>query len=196
MHNAVRKYFALHHHLALPGIGNFTIQISPAQIDFINRNIIPPPTAITFSNDNVMPDKKFYSFLSHELNINEPQAEHQFTDFASSLKAQLNEQKTIHLNGIGQLTKLSSHVLSFQPEPTGNDYFPVLTAERVIRKNATHVIKVGEQEKTSTEMQSVLQQEEKKVSVEPRRERWWIPAAILAFIGIVALIFYYATHTS
>jgi hypothetical protein len=194
MHNATRKFFALHRHLALPGIGNFTITTSPAQIDFVNRKIDPPPTCITFSNDGFAPDKQFYNFLSRELSISDFEAEHQFTAFASSLKAQLNEVKTIHLNGIGQLTKQSSHVLSFRPEENANDYFPVLVAERVIRKNATHVVKVGEHEKTSTEMHTALHPEKKKIQTETRRERWWIPAAILAFIGIVALIAYYVVH--
>ena len=195
MQKALRKYFVLHHHLALPGIGNFSLQTSPAQIDFVNRQINPSATAIAFSNDHVVPGKEFYNFLSEELDIDEPHAERQFEDFAASLKAEVNEHKKIHLRGIGYLTRQSSHFLSFQPEEIANDYFPVLTAERVIRKNATHVVKVGEQEKTSTEMQTALQ-EDRMVHTKAKapRERWWVPAAILAFIGIVALIFYYATH--
>ena len=197
MHNAVRKFFALYHHLALPGIGNLTLQTSPAQLDFVNRNIIPSLACINFSNDGIMPDKSFYSFLSQELQIDEQQAEHQFAGFTSSLRADLDEQKTIRLRGIGQLTKQSSHIVNFQPEEkNSNGYFPPIVAERVIRKNAAHFIKVGEQEKTSTEMQTVLRQEEKKVYIEPPRERWWIPAAILAFIGVIGIFMYYVIHTS
>jgi hypothetical protein len=191
---AVKKYFSLHHHFALPGIGNFSFQTAQAHIDFVNREIKAPATAITFTNDNVVADKEFYNFLSRELQVDEPQAERQFEDFAASLKSELNEQKKIHLHGIGYLTKQSAHLFSFQPEEIPIDYFPVITAERVIRKNATHFVKVGEQERTSTEMHTALHQEVKTVQIEKPRERWWIPAAILAFIGIVALIFYYATH--
>ena len=85
MQKALRKYFALHHHLALPGIGNFSLQTSPAEIDFVNRQINPSATAITFSNDHIVPDKEFYNFLSQELDIDEPQAERQFEDFAPIL---------------------------------------------------------------------------------------------------------------
>ena len=194
MYNALRKFLALRHRLALPGIGNFIIETSPAQIDFINRSLYPSLPKLLFSADNGQVDKDFYSFLAGELNMEEPQAIRQFTEFSLGLQSQLNEQKTIRLEGIGQLTKQSAHLMNFQPEEIVTDYFPVLTVERVIRKNATHVVKVGEQEKTSTEMQTALHHEGKKISINIRRERWWIPAAILAFIGIAAIIVYYATH--
>ena len=189
MYNAVRKFLALHQRLALPGIGNFSVQTSPSQTDFTNRSILPSLPQITFSNEIIPAEKNFYNFLSTELNIDEVQAEHQFTDFTAQLQLRLNEEKKIYLKGIGQLTRVAPRVLNFQPEDMP-DYFPVITAERVIRKNATHLIKVGEDEKTSTEMQSALQPKEKIIP----RERWWIPAAILAFIGIVALIFYYTMN--
>jgi hypothetical protein len=46
---------------------------------------------------------------------------------------------------------------------------------------------VGEQEKTSDEMHNVLHTEEKIF----HEERWWIPAAILALIGILGVAYYY-----
>jgi nucleoid DNA-binding protein len=189
MYDAVKKFLALHHHLALPGIGNFSVKTSSAQIDFPNKIIAAPVGQIIFSNEQLPAEKNFYGFLSVELKIDEVQAIRRFTDFTAQLQSRLNEEKSVHLKGIGQLTRETSHVLNFQPEEMPA-YFPAITAERVIRKNAMHLVKVGEQEKTSTEMQTALRHEEKII----RRERWWIPAAILAFIGIAALIFYYTTY--
>ena len=186
MYNAVRKFLALYHHLALPGIGNFTLETVPAQIDIANRIVLPSATQIKFSNEKLPAEKFFYNFLAHELNTDEVQAVRWFTDFTAQLQTNIQNDKLIVLRGIGELKKQTSNVIIFQPE-TLPEYYPALTAERVIRKNATHLIKVGEEEKTSVEMHTALHAKETIVY----EEKWWIPAAIMAFIGIAAIVYYY-----
>ena len=188
MYNTVRKFFALYHHLTLPGIGNFSVETAPANIDFTNRSITSSLNKIVFSNNKLPAEKKFYNFISHELNIDEMQAEQRFTNFTAQLQGNLNTENNIYLKDIGTLTKQSSDVIIFQAEEIP-EYFPALTAERVIRKNVTHTVRVGEDEKTSEEMHTALHQP-KKI----KKERWWIAATILAVIGVAAIIFYYATH--
>lgn len=186
MYKAVRKFLMLHHHLALQGIGNFRVETIPTQIDIANRVIQPSSLKIKFSEEKLPAEKFFFNFLSQELNITEVQAVLRFTDFTTQLLSDLLEDKPVVLKGIGELNKQSSNEINFQPEQMP-EYYPAITAERVIRQNATHTIKVGEQEKTSVEMQYVLQDEEEFV----REERWWIPAVIFAFIGIAGIFYYY-----
>jgi len=186
MYKAVRKFLALNHHLALPGIGNFSVEIIPAQIDIANRTILPSSTQIQFSNEKLPAEKLFYNFLARELNIDETQAVRRFTDFTTQLQSDLQENKPVVLKGIGELKKQTANVINFQSEQLPQ-YYPALTAERVIRKNAIHTIKVGEQEKTSDEMQTALNSQKEIV----HEERWWIPAVILALIGILGIAYYY-----
>lgn len=188
MYNAIKKFLALHHHLALPGIGGFNVEKISAQIDFTNRSITSEKNKIIFSNDKLPAEKMFYNFLARELHVDEVQAVHAFTNFASQLQDNLNSDNNIYLKGIGTITRQSSNVLAFQSEEMP-EYFPALTAERIIRKNVMHTVRVGEDEKTSEEMHTALHQP-KKI----KKERWWIAATILAVIGIAAIVFYYATH--
>jgi nucleoid DNA-binding protein len=186
MNNAVRKFLALHHHLALPGIGNFSVEMVPAQIDIANRTILPSSMQINFSNEKLPAEKLFYNFLARELNIDETQAVRRFTDFTAQLQSDLQEDKPVVLKGIGELKKQTTNVINFQSEELPQ-YYPALTAERVIRKNAVHTIKVGEQEKTSDEMQTALNIRKETVY----EERWWMPAVIFAVIGILGIVYYY-----
>lgn len=186
MFNTLRKFLALHHHLALPGIGNFSVEKGPAQIDIANRIITPPFAHITFSNEKMPPEKTFFNFLAQDLNTDEVQALSAFTDFTAQLQLDIEKDKPISLKGIGTLRKQSPDGLLFQSESIP-EYFPGLTAERVIRKNATHSVRVGEDERTSVEMHTALHNKEKII----REERWWIPAAILAVLGIIGIAYYY-----
>ena len=187
MYNEVNKFFALHHHLALPGIGNFNIETSDAQIDFVNRSIISAQNKIVFGDDALQPEEKFYDFLAEELNINEDQAIISFAIFTSEIKNDLEANKPVYFKGIGTLVKENERTI-FQPEIIPA-FYPVITAERIIRKNAAHTLRVGEEEKTSDEMQTVLQQP-KAI----QKERWWIAAVILAAIGVAAIAYYYFMH--
>lgn len=188
MYKLIQKFLALHYHLSLPGIGNFTVETTPAELDFTNRNITSSYNTIVFTDDKLPAEKKFYSFLSQELNIDEVHAVRKFTDFTTQLQDDLKTKKSVAFKGIGTLTKQTSNVILFQPEEMPA-YFPELAVERIIRKNTTHNVRVGEDDKTSDEMQTALHQPKIKA-----QERWWIAAIILAAIGIIAIVAYYATH--
>ena len=187
MYNAVKKFLALYHHLSLPGIGNFKVTCASAQLGIADRNIIPSIITINFSTENLPAEKIFYSFLSNELSVDEAQAVRRFTYFIDDVKSDLLSKKEVVLKGIGKLVKTSGEEISFYADELPV-YYPILSAERVIRKNATHTVMVGEQEKTSVEMHTRFATKEKIV----RAERWWIPALILAVIGIAAIVIYYA----
>jgi hypothetical protein len=64
---------------------------------------------------------------------------------------------------------------------------PGVTAEKVIRQHAQHTIRVGEDHKTSNEMEALLQR-----TVE--QDRWWIGAVVLGVLGVGAILYYYLSH--
>ena len=185
MYPVLKKFLALYHHLVLPGIGNFSIEKIPASLDIANRCINPPVAKINFSDDKLPADKFFFHFLAQELNIDEVQAIRNFTDFNTQLQSDIREDKIVVFKNFGKLYKHSSGKINFEADVMPV-YLPVLSAERVIRKNATHTVMVGENEKTSVEMHAALN-EENVVEV----DRWWIPAIVLGLIGIAALVYYY-----
>jgi nucleoid DNA-binding protein len=185
MYSAIKKFLALHHHLSLPGIGNFSVENNAARIDIANRVINPPSEQIKFSSEKLRPEKLFYNFLGYELNVDEVQAVRSFTDFTAQLQSDIQQNKPVVLKGIGALKQSSTEII-FEPE-TIPEYLPVLTAERIIRKNVTHLIKVGEEERTSHEMQTVLQEKEQIIL----EDRWWIPALVFALLGIAGISYYY-----
>lgn len=187
MYNALLKFFALHHQLALPGIGSFTVETKPASIEFTSRNINASQHVIVFNNEEVQPGKGFYAFLSAELKTDEDRAEGIFADFTGKLKEELNN-KPVHFKGIGSLSRQAGNIFSFEAEARPA-YFPELVAERVIRKNTTHTIKVGEEHKTPEEMQAVLAN-----TRTGRKENWWVAASILFAVGIAAIVVYYAFY--
>src|SRR4051812_16495406 len=155
MYNAIKKFLALYHHIILPGMGNFAVETNPARLDFVNRCITSCQYKIVFDNNKLPAEKKFYDFLAYELNIDKAHAAGAFSSFIDQLQDKLNKSNNIYFKGIGTLTKQTSNVVLFEPEAMP-EYFPELVAERIIRKNVAHAVRVGEDEKSSDEMHVAL----------------------------------------
>lgn len=184
MYQYLNKYFSINKNVALPGIGSFYAETQPANLDFINKTLFPPAAVIHYRNDEAVADEKFYSFLSKEAGIDQPELENRFNKFIKDLKQRLESGTVLEFSGIGTLQKNEEGFIFKQDESLQN-IFPSIPAERVVRQHAEHNVRVGEDDKTSTEMHVQLAWQEVK------EEQWWIAAVVLAVAGIAAILVYY-----
>jgi len=184
MHNLLHSYLLQYKRLSIPGVGSFTVEHIPARLDFPNKTLHPPLPVIRFNTDTAAADKQLFKYLSGQFNLNETEAIRHFNDFAFDFKNDITNNGEAVLPGIGKISKAFTNAYTFQPEASLHGYFPDLKVERVIRENVEHTIRVGEDEKTSTQMQELLAEE-------PRKDLWWVYAIILAAIGIGAIVYYH-----
>ena len=185
MNQYLAKYFALHKKLVLPGIGFFNTSTQPAQLEFVEKTLHAPGHSINFYRDENAADNNFISFLIKETGLDQYETINKFSQYITQLKEKLQSGTALHLPGLGILTN-NENEYSFTAENL-QQYFPGITAERVIRQNAQHSVRVGEDEKTSVEMHEMLNREAAK-------DRWWIGAIVLAVVGIAAILYYYLSH--
>lgn len=188
------KYLIIHKQLALPGVGSFYIVREPAKHDVANRVISPPVLNIDFNPQASDDNKTFSAFLSKEKGIDEATAINHFDDFARRLKQDIHSQKPVELPGIGSLRKTVNGDLTFEPANVLADYFPPAIAEPVLREKASYKIRVGETQRTSSQMRDALNDEPE--TVYDSKDYWWIYAIILTIIGIAAIVYYYQQNGS
>ena len=185
MNQYLVKYFALYKKLILPGIGAFNTATQPAQIEFVEKTLHAPAYNITFKQDETADDANFISFLIKETGLDQYEVANRFGHFITQLKEKLQSGIALQLPGLGVLTNNGDHY-SFTAE-TLQQFFPGIAAERVIRQNAQHSIRVGEDQKTSSEMHEIPHKEVKE-------ERWWIAAVVLGVIGVAAILYHYLSR--
>ncbi len=87
----------------------------------------------------------FYSFLSREWNVDKVIAIRRYKDEVEGLIEQLKQKRICELGGIGTIHKTDDNI-AFTAAETEFCFYPVLPAERVIRKNTQHTVLIGEQE--------------------------------------------------
>lgn len=180
------KYLALYKKLVLPGIGNFTIEESPANLQFTDKLLSPPAKEIIFTTQVLPLDNHFYSFLANELKVDKITAVRLYNQETGSIKKQLEQDGKATLTGIGTLQKQDDTIMFMAAEGMPEAFVP-LHAERVIHKNATHTILVGETEVTNTKMQEALE-----YTNENPKDYWWLYALILAILALFVIAVYYS----
>lgn len=179
MYEALYQYFIQHRKLAFPGVGTFLLERKPALSDFVNKRINPPFYSVTLQASADPPSFNFFKWLAEALHISDHDAIIRFNDFVFDFKKQINDGSTIEWNGIGTISKSLSGEMKFAPATEPGNEKPV-AAEKLIREKSEHMVRVGEDQKTSAEMTEMLNIPDVKKS------RWWI-AALLA--GLLALLF-------
>lgn len=189
MIGVLHSYLILHKNLSLPGLGTIYVERTPAQSDFINRQIIPPSYHYRFDRYFDSPDKDFFLYLADQKNIADYEAIKLYNEWSAAIRETIRTEKSAELVQIGRLMQDESGELVFEPFSIISSGLEPVMAERLIRVNAEHNMIVGERETTSAEMSRYF--EEKSVVA---RESWWLYALIVAAISLTAIFFHYYRH--
>jgi hypothetical protein len=187
MYETLYQYFIQHKKLAIPGIGNFLLERKPAGSDFINKQINPPSYSISLQNTADSPSINFFKWLASALHISDHDAIIRFNDFVFETKKQIIDGVTIDWHGVGTISKGLAGEMKFTPASVSAIEKPV-AAEKVIREKAEHMVRVGEDQKTSVEMTEMLNQPKVKKSF------WWVAALVIGLLALVFTGWYFSQH--
>ena len=188
MYGELYQYLILHKQLNIPGIGTFLLERKPANIDFINKIADPPVYTIALHHGNTAPSKNVFSWLASTLDISEQDAFNQFNDFALDIKNKVLSGDKLQWNGIGSLSKGMAGEIRFDTLLKDIKTGEPVPAIKVIRENAQHSVRVGEQQKTSSEMIEMLAPGEEK------KTYWWAIALITGIIAFIFIAIYFSSN--
>jgi hypothetical protein len=188
MYAQLYQYLIQHKQLPVPGIGTFLLERKSAEIDFFNKKIDPPSYAVALDPGSHLPGQHFFKWLANALGVSDREAIFRFNDFAFEMKKQIGDGHVINWNGIGTLNKGLGGDVKLTPATTELVFEKPVVAEKVIREKAEHMVRVGEDEKTSVEMTEMLSHKEEKKS------QWWIFALAVAILSIMFLGWYFSEN--
>lgn len=180
MYDKLYQYLIQHRELPVPGIGTFLLERKSAEVDFPNKSINPPSYIVTMQPGSHLPEKGFFNWLAQALGISDREAIFRFNDFAFEMKKQISDGAIIKWNAVGTLVKSPGADAKFTPLAAELVVEKTITAEKVIREKSEHMVRVGEDEKTSAQMTEMLSHKEEKKSY------WW---AYGLAVGLLAIMF-------
>lgn len=187
MYVELYQFLIQHKQLSLPGIGTLILQKESAGSDIASRKINPPSYSLTL-RDSVSSSKNFFIWLAEVFHVTERDAIIRFNDFVYEMRNQINGGNTIAWNGVGSLKRGAGGEIEFSPFVKGLSFEQPIKAEKIIREKAEHLVRVGEDERTSTQMVEWLSQSNKK------RFPWWAYALIIGLLSVMFLGWYFSEH--
>ena len=175
-------YFILNSTLSLPGIGTFSLFRLPAQVDFINKKMIPPSFTISFDKMQDAPRRDLFDYLSRRLGVPEWEAVKLVNDLAFHIKDSLRQGSSIEWTGIGQLHPDGNETIRFEASRLNYAFTTDVEAHRVIRQHAEHPVRVGDQEKILSVMEETLADKQAETG---QRNTWLMVAAFVLLAGVL-----------
>ncbi|QNA42898.1 DUF4229 domain-containing protein [Lacibacter sediminis] len=180
----VLRYLSFQKRVSLQGIGTFSVEHLPARLDFPNRLLYAPEFILHYSSSVTGTDEQFEHWLQKELNVDREEVKTLQQNLSTEFQRTLSEKGEMTLNGLGVFTKDEQKLLHFSSLYEAVKGNPV-TAEKIIRKNTSHSILVGEQEKTSEEMTELLTGVKRKPL-----NLWWMIVLALFLSAIISILLF------
>ena len=184
MQELIASYLFQNRSCSIPGLGNLTLNNTGAVSDFTNKKILAPLPVIHFENKETLTGS-LLEYITKRNNCNVHEAAAALGLFSENLKNEMAKGSGAKLEGIGNLLVDPSGEIIFRQTELPPEFLPPAEAEWVIHQATEHTIRVGDKESTNTEMTEYY-------NVEPvAKDRWWIWAIILCFLGIATILFYF-----
>ena len=180
----IRTYLLQNKSISIPGLGTIYVERTPAQTDFVNRQLLPPSYHFRFDKYFDAPGKDFFTYLAARKSVEDFEAIKIYNEWALQLRNSISTDEFTPLHGVGALKRDSSGDILFEPSGPQNSFNTPVHAERIIRTNAKHTMIVGDRELTNVQMTDYLQESAS------RKTSWWVYAIIIAVVAIAAIIIY------
>jgi hypothetical protein len=172
------EYLSAAKKLPLQGVGALGVKRIAAQLDISERQVISPATSLEFISEVADPGTgEFVAWLASKLGVEISQAELQYHQFINGWISSLQQQKNVSWKGVGGWQINENQSISFTPEMSPAFEGLPVRAEKLIRENSSHQVRVGEEHRSSEEMTALLTAKTKTVSMD-----WWLGVSALVLL--------------
>jgi hypothetical protein len=171
------KYLLQHKRVSIPFIGTFELVRQPPHVSIGDKRISAPFFVTRHFKKDEVPEHQVLSFSSGE---ERERSKQELYSFGEQLQKAV-KKNPLQWKGIGTLKYAASEVV-FEPEEIRVEGLQALPAEKVLRENVQHSIRVGDQQMTSQQVTDALHHTD--------QERDWSMLAgwILLILALASLL--------
>ncbi len=190
MLQVLNAYLFQHRSISIPGLGTIYLETFPAHVDVADRTVLPPVYRFRFDKYFDAPEKEFFAYLATQGRMLDFEAIKWYNEFSFDLRNRIRNEEEVPWAGIGVLRKDGSGNILLESATAPEFFQQPVRAVKVKHQDAVHTLLVGDQERTSGEMNEWLQEE----PVVRKRLSWWMVALVLVLIGLAILAWHFYTH--
>lgn len=175
------QYLTQTHSVTIPHLGSLALERRPASWNVVDQALLGPSVSVATA-EGQEPEAQQLSWLAAAARSSEGEVAEQLRRFGARLQLRLREEP-FRWPGVGLLHWQEGRL---QVSPDNTPAFPPQPAARVIREDARHTIRVGEQEVDSSF------HEERTVVAEGRHDLEWLAWLIAVLAALFVLYWVYS----
>ena len=165
--------------LPLEGLGYLKVNAISAKMDITTRLLDAPREEYVFEYLPSVSSATFFSWLNSHPDANRKTQESFYKELIKNLQ-QLEINGSIEWKGLGVWKRNDTQNLEFEFKPASFPQLISIHAEKIVRNDAVHAIRVGEQQSDSVEMSKLLStKKRKKVSI------LWLASTLVIIVATV-----------
>jgi len=181
--NLLYRYFSLNGRVSIPGLGALSMVRIPAVIDFSTRQLMPPFLVLKFKTNNSDSTPEQSSYISRLSGMNKEHVDNELKILGEELKTRLMAERKLEWMDVGSFSVSDEGEIGFVPKTVTTDFFTPVHYVHVLRPDAEHTIKVGEEEKTNTDMEVFFEDQRANAA----KNKWKKAALLLVFMAVLLL---------
>ena len=177
------RYFSLKGSVSIPGLGALSLKRVPAVNDFSRKQVLPPTQLFKF-NANIDPSSGDQSnYIARLSGMDKEQVDNELKLMGEELKTRLMAERKLEWMDMGSFSISDEGEIGFVPKTVTTEFFAPVHYMHVLRPDAEHTIKVGEEERTNTDMEVFFEEQRANAS----KNKWQKAAMVLFFMAALLL---------
>ena len=181
--NLLYRYFSLSGNVSIPGLGSLSIKRIPAVNDFSSKQLLPPTQTLNFNANTSLSSGEQSKYISRLTGMNKELVDNELKILGESLRTRLMAERKLEWMDVGSFSLSDEGEIGFIPKTVTTDFFLPVHFTHVLRPDAEHTIKVGEEEKTNTDMEVFFEDQRANAG----KSKWQKAALILVLIALMLL---------
>lgn len=178
------RYFSLSGNVFIPGLGALSQTRMAAVNDFIDRRILPPTKAVKFNPvHDEMPIEQASYIVRHSGKDNDNIAIG-LKQLGDELRSRLEMDRKLEWMDVGSFSISDEGQIGFVPKSISTEFFMPVEYVHVLRDNAAHAIKVGDEESYNTEMEKFFEAQRANAG----KDKWQKVALVLVLFASLLLL--------
>lgn len=182
MDHLIEQFLFSQQYCPIPGVGTLHLKMKTPIAHFGENKMVAPVPYIHL-DDEIRKAEFFIKFIESRLGIEKEAATNLLDDISLRIN-QIESNASFSVGQIGAFSKDEAGKLVFVSSELPAYLLPTVKLNRVVHPNATHSVRVGDQEHTNQFMSELLS--EKEIT---QKDKWWIAAAVILFIGLMGFFY-------
>lgn len=171
------RYLHQRGQVTVPGLGRLKQTRIAASLDVAARCVMPPAEQLIFQTNSTELTQHEREYLIRKMGVEDGDLENGIAQVSQQIQDKLSKEKKLEWIGVGSFVVDEHGAINFNAKSPSLELFKSIPYVHVIREYTQHEIRVGDEQRLNTEMESFFEEQRME-----NKEKQWKKAAVVLWV--------------